>query len=153
MRQFVRLKLCALLWREPPGHTQRMPPPRPPFSPRSLALLCLAGAASVGGAASALGLPVYSTLLAAALVLLRVLDYLPCRAPGKATSFASSREALENRADAAVPDAIRLAEHLSYTRERAAKAGDTLLVQRSEDAVDRLRTAKERVPCQSCCLG
>ena len=110
-----------------------------------LMLLCLTGAAGVAAAASALGLPVYSTLLAAALLLLRVLDHLPGRAQGKATGFASSREALETRANMAVPDAIRLVEHLHYTRELAAKVRDTLLAQQADHAIDRLRTAKERV--------
>ena len=110
-----------------------------------LMLLCLTGAAGVAAAASALGLPVYSTLLAAALLLLRVLDHLPGRAQGKATGFASSREALETRANMAVPDAIRLVEHLHYTRELAAKVRDTLLAQQADHAIDRLHTAKERV--------
>ena len=44
-----------------------------------------------------------------------------------------------------VPDAIRLVEHLHYTRELAAKVRDTLLAQQADHAIDRLHTAKERV--------
>lgn len=64
---------------------------------------------------------------------------------GQATTRASSRAALERRADAAVPEAIRFAETLRGIEARAASDRDASLAKLAEEGERSLRTAWRQV--------
>ena len=100
--------------------------------------------------ASAFGPSALATLTTVLLAVSRIVEGLGGASPlqsrgGQATTRASSRAALERRADAAVPEAIRFAEKLRGIEARALSDRDASLAKLAQEGEQSLRSAWRRV--------